>query len=264
MKIILITIILFSKVLAQGEWIYGTAFTLPQGRWEVGLFQPVRWGQGDNREFSFFKLSSFLIPNLTVKQKWIKKNEWTISTSHSFYYPTPLLKKLQSPLGMDTGEPNMFALISPEFHIPNMVSFGNFVLASKLLNRDKIFTLKAGFVFAVGGADLAEESTIDLPLVYHRLAVYYNGWMVRLGSDLNGSLGGKWGYLIDADLFLIPEMKGSFSMEQKSILTWAKSKQFHVSFGYKFIYGLYPDGYPNENAARLHILPLLDLQWSKN
>ena len=57
MKKIIILTILFSQVFAQGEWLSGTAYTLPQGRWEYGLFQPVRWGQSENREISFFKLS---------------------------------------------------------------------------------------------------------------------------------------------------------------------------------------------------------------
>ena len=115
---------------------------------------------------------------------------------------------------------------------------------------------------ALSGADLAIESTIDLPLVYHRLAVYYNGWLLRFGSDLNGQLGEKWNYLVDGDIFLIPGMKGYFTLEHKGILTWEKSSKFQVSFGYKLIYGLYPDGYPDDHIAHLHILPLLDLQWA--
>ena len=37
----------------QGLWQPGTAYTLPEGRWEYGLFQPVRWGQSEKREISF-------------------------------------------------------------------------------------------------------------------------------------------------------------------------------------------------------------------
>ena len=262
MKTILIIIFFLSGVFAQGEWLPGTAYTLPQGQWEVGIFHPVRWGQKDNREISFFKLTSFLMPNLTVKQRWAQKNEWTISTSHSFYYPTPLLKKLQSPLGMDIGEPNMFALISPEFEIPHMVSFGNSFVASKSLSDNKILTVNVKFSFAMGGSNLAKESTIDLPLVYHRLAVYYNGWLLRFGSDLNGQIGEKLSYLIDGDYILIPGMKGYFTLEHKGMLFWEKSSTFQVSIGYKLIYGLYPDGYPNNNITRFHVLPLLDLQWA--
>ena len=259
--IILITNVLLGQ---QGLWQPGTAYILPQGRWEYGLFQPVRWGQSENREISFFKLSSLLMPNITMKQRWLQKGEWAISTVHSFYYPTPLLKKLQSPLGMDIGGPNMFALISPEFEIPHMFSLWNTIVASKPLDRDRIFTGKAGFAIALGAADLAEESTIDLPLVYHRLAVFYNGWLLRFGADLNSRMKKNLTYLVDGDLFLIPGMKGFMALEHKSVVTWEKSPRFHISFGYKLIYGLYPDGYPNDHMALLHILPLLDLQWARD
>jgi|TARA_B100001079_G_scaffold152977_1_gene131174 hypothetical protein len=248
----------------QGLWQPGTAYTLPEGRWEYGLFQPVRWGQSENRDISFYKLSSLLMPNVTLKQRWLKKGEWTISSTHALYYPTPLLKRLQSPLGMEIGGPNMFALISPEFEIPPMVALWNMAIFSKPLYNEQIFTGKAGFALAFGGNDLALESTIDLPLVYHRLAVLYNGWLLRFGVDLNGRMKKNVTYLVDSDLFLIPGMKGNLAFEHKGMLTWERSPRFQVSLGYKMVYGIYPDGYPNENIARIHILPLVDLQWARD
>ena len=264
MKIILFIIILFGSAIARERWLSGTAHTLQKGQWEVGLFQPVRWGQGNSREFSFYKVTSFFMPNLKIKQQWVQRGGWTISTSHSFYYPTPLLKKLQSPLGMDVGAPNMFALISPEFHIPHMLSFGNLGLASKQLAGNKILTLKAGLSFAFRSSDLARETTIDLPLIYHRLAVYYSGFMGQFGIDINGQVGEKWNYLLDGDVFLVPKMKGSFSIEHKGLLRWKGSQAFSVLFGYKAGYGLYPDGYPNNSIARFHLFPFFDLQWHKD
>ena len=247
-------LIFFGPIQAQGEWLSGTAHTLPKGRWEIGLFQPVRWGQGEDREISFFKLTILLMPGVTVKQRWGQCNNWTISASHSLYYPTPLLKTM--------AKDGIGGMISPEFKIPHLLSLWNMVLASKPLPQNKILTTKVGFALAFGGTDLSKESTIDLPLVYHRLAVYYNGWLLRFGSDLNGQIGEKWSYLIDGDYILIPGMKGYFTLEHKGMLSWKKSSTFQVSIGYKLIFGLYPDGYPNNNIARFHALPLLDLQWA--
>ena len=253
MKRFYLILIFCGLIQAQGEWLSGTAHTLPKGRWETGLFQPVRWGQGEDREVSFFKLTALLMPGVTVKQRWDQCNNWTISTSHSLYYPTPLLKTM--------AKDGIGGMISPEFEIPHLLSLWNMVLASKPLPQNKILTTKVGFSLAFGGTDLSKESTIDLPLVYHRLAVYYNGWLLRFGSDLNGQIGEKWSYLIDGDYILIPGMKGYFTLEHKGMLSWEKSSTFQVSIGYKLIYGLYPDGYPNNNIARFHALPLLDLQW---
>ncbi len=256
MKIFLLIFVLMAQIFPQGEWLPGTAYTIPQGRWEYGLFQPVRWGQSDDSEISFFKLSALLMPGVTVKQRWLQRYQWTVSSKHSVYYPTPLLKMVAKE---GTG-----GVISPEFDIPKMVSFWNMALASKQMDRDRVLTLKAGAAFAFGGSDLSEGSTIDLPLVYHRLAVYYNGWLVRLGVDYNGRMSKKWTYLVDGDLFLIPGMKGSLALEHKGMITWEKSYKFHISLGYKFIYGEYPDGYPNEKITRIHMLPILDFVWSRN
>ena len=247
-------LIFFGLIQAQGEWLSGTAHTLPKGRWEIGLFQPVRWGQGEDREVSFFKLTVLLMPGVTVKQRWGQCNNWTISTSHSLYYPTPLLKTM--------AKDGIGGMISPEFEIPHLLSLWNMVLASKPLPQNKILTTKVGFALAFGGTDLSKESTIDLPLVYHRLAVYYNGWLLRFGSDLNGQIGKKLSYLIDGDYILIPGMKGYFTLEHKGMLSWKKSSTFLISIGYKLTYGLYPDGYPNNNITRFHVIPLLDLQWA--
>ena len=253
MKRFYLILIFCSLIQAQGEWLSGTAHILPKGRWETGLFQPVRWGQGENREISFFKLTTLLMPGVTVKQRRGQYNSWIISTSHSLYYPTPLLKAI--------AKDGIGGMISPEFKIPHLLSLWNMVLASKPLPQNKTLTTKVGFALAFGGTDLSKESIIDLPLVYHRLAVYYNGWLLRFGSDLNGQIGEKLSYLIDGDYILIPGMKGYFTLEHKGMLSWEKSSTFQVSIGYKLIYGLYPDGYPNNNIARFHALPLLDLQW---
>ena len=251
-------------VCQQGLWQPGTAYTLPEGHWEVGLFQPVRWGLGEAREISFYKLSSLLMPNISIKQKWSKVDDYVLSTNHTLLYPTPLLKKLQSPLGMDIGEPNMFALISPEFDIPPVIIISNMFLISMPLYSDRILTGKIGVSVAFGGSGLAKESTIDLPLVYHRLAVLYNGWSVRFGFDINGSIKKNISYLIDGDILLIPGMKGDVSLEHKGMLAWKKSQRFQVSLGYKLVYGVYPDGYPNENIARTHLFPLIDFQWARD
>ena len=246
----------------SGSWQPGTAHTLPEGQWEIGLFQPIRWGQSESRELSFYKLSSLLMPNITIKQRWSKSEALALSTMHTVLYPTPLLKTLQSPLGKEAGAPNMFALISPEFEIPSMIILNNTAVATWALERGRVLTGKVGLSISLGGANLATESSIDLPLVYHRLAVLYNGWSLRLGIDLNGDIDKKLSYLVDGDLFLIPGIKGNMSFEHKGMLTWKRSPRFYISFGYKFIYGLYPDGYPNENISRVHILPLFDLQWA--
>lgn len=256
MKKLFLIIVLVTQIFSQADWLPGTANTLPKGRWEYGLFQPIRRGLSGDREISFYKLTAILMPGATIKQQWRQRYQWTLSTTHSLYYPTPLLTML--------AKEGIGGMISPEFDIPKMVSFWNMALASKQLDKNRILTFKAGGAVAFGGEDLTEGSTIDLPLIYHRLAVYYNGWLMRFGVDINGRMSRKWTYLVDGDLFLIPGMKGSLALEHKSMITWEKSARFHLSLGYKFIFGEYPDGYPKDKTTRIHILPLIDFIWSKN
>lgn len=261
----LLIILIFTLLWGQeGLWQPGTAFTLPEGSWELGVFQPLRWGYKEGVELSFYKLTTLIMPNISVKKSWLKTENRVISSLHSVYYPTPLLNKLQSPLEMDIGEPNMFALISPEFDIQNMIILNNTILFSQIMNKETIITGKAGVSLAMGADELAEESSIDLPLVYHRLSVLYNGWALRCGLDINRQLHPNVSYLMDGDFFLIPGQKGNIAFEHKLLVSWHKSPRFVISAGYKFVYGLYPDGYPDEHIARLHLLPLIDLQWAKD
>jgi endonuclease/exonuclease/phosphatase family metal-dependent hydrolase len=51
----------------QERYYTGTAYTLPAGRWEVGLFQSLRHAWSESVELSTHPLAFFLIPNLSVK-----------------------------------------------------------------------------------------------------------------------------------------------------------------------------------------------------
>jgi len=110
-------------------------------------------------------------------------------------------------------------------------------------------------------------STIDVPLVYPRLAVYYNGWGLRFGADYNKTLSGKWSGFIDGDLFLYPGSKHGFFYESKILLIWSSNSQFRVMVGYKITYGKYPFGnhwqiVPPQLPTLPKGLPLIDIQIS--
>ena len=75
-------------------WSSGTAHSLPKGQWEVGLFQPLRYGMTDDQDIALHPLFAIKLPNLVYKKTWVEKNSWTIASRHGFYYPTPLLQFL--------------------------------------------------------------------------------------------------------------------------------------------------------------------------
>ena len=148
-------------------WSSGTAYSLPKGQWETGLFQPVRYGLNDDQDIALHPFFALKLPNLVFKKTWTKKNSWTIASQHGIYYPTPLLNSITG-----TGK---FKIVAPQYGFPALIGLTNEILATRSIAKGKL-TGKAGLLLGLGGGDLDPLSTIDIPLVYPRLAVYYNGW----------------------------------------------------------------------------------------
>jgi len=248
---LLLIILLFSSALFAEEnkiWSSGTAYILPAGNWEVGLFQPLRYGLSECAELSTHPLTMFIAPNISLKKSWKPVKGFIFSSQHNFFYPTFLLRTLSRE---GTG-----GVITPEFEIPHMFSIYNGAVITKSIASDHFFTAKAGLYLAIKADELDDRTTIDFPLVYPRLAVFYNGYGLRGGADLTGKLTGKLHYLADTDVFLFPGADDGFSFENKGLLIWNKSDNFQVAIGYKLIYGTYPFG------SKWHlILPIFDCQW---
>ena len=214
-------------------WSSGTAHSLPKGQWETGLFQPVRYGLNDDQDISMHPFFALKLPNLVFKKTWTEKNSWTIASQHGIYYPTPLLNYI-------TGA-GKFKIVAPQFEFPVLIGLTNEILATRSIAKGQL-TGKAGLMIGLGGGDLDPLSTIDIPLVYPRLAVYYNGWGLRLGFDYVAPIKGRWSGFIDGDVFLYPGSSSKYFYETKVLLIWTKSSQLRLMIGYKLTYGEYPFG----------------------
>ncbi len=230
---------------SQRNWSNGTAYLLPQGRFEVGIFQPLRYGIKDNVELSVFPIMFFVDPNITVK--W-KQNEG-VATRHSFYYPTPILRLMTKE---GTG-----GLISPEFEIPHMFAVRNDVLYTKRFFNNQFFTMMAGVEFAVRFGSLDERTTIDFPWVYNRLAVFYNDYGIRLGLDWYGRIKGDWWFRINGELFYYSGSKQTKAFEHNGKIYWRHKNRWEVSAGYNIIYGEYPYG-----SEWNWFVPIIDVRYA--
>jgi hypothetical protein len=242
----------FSQAPAQfhKNWLSGTAFLLPEGRMEIGIFQPLRYGWSRSIEFSIHPLAAFIIPNLSIKWSHGQKSGHIYATRHSITYPTLLLRTVS--------KEGIGGLISPEFDIPHIVSIYNEIIVSKEISANHLLSYKAGIAFALKSDDLAERATIDLPIIFPRLVTYFQGYNFRFGGDLQGIFFRRWEYLVDADVFYTPGGEENFAFEHKGLLLWNKSERFQVCVGYKLVYGEYPFG------RQWHLLlPILDLQWAR-
>ena len=73
----------------------GTARTLPAGRMDVGVWQPLRYGLTDTLELSSHVLLATRMPNLRARHRWAQAHGWDVATLHELAYPTPLLRDLR-------------------------------------------------------------------------------------------------------------------------------------------------------------------------
>ena len=76
-----------------------------------------------------------------------------------------------------------------------------------------------------------------------------------MGGEYNKQITDKISYLIDYDMYLMPNGRGRYAFEQKGLIAWERTEKFRILFGYKLIAGEYPFG------TQAHFLPLLDLQF---
>jgi len=107
-KLCVIIIVLCGWIHADTSiWSSGTAHSLPKGQWEVGLFQPLRYGMTDDQDIALHPLIALKLPNLVYKKTWVEKNSWTIATRHGFYYPTPLLQPSLVPENSRSSPPSL-------------------------------------------------------------------------------------------------------------------------------------------------------------
>ncbi|MEN8194178.1 MAG: hypothetical protein ABFS12_15245 [Bacteroidota bacterium] len=254
-KIILFMCVIFSYsfIVAQTEeadqriWSIGTAYTLPEGRWEVGVFHPLRYGLSEKVELAAHPILFFVMPNISLKWSHNDLLGFKTATRHSLTYPTFLLR-LSSMEGAG-------GIISSEFDIPHMVEVYNELLFSKSVFENHLITGKVGFSLAIKSDEYDERALIDYPLAYQRLAVFYHGYGFRFGVDMQGKVIGKFNYLIDGDISYIPGVDYNYSFENKGMIHWKFSDYTELCFGYKLVYGQYPYG----NEWNL-FLPMIDFQ----
>jgi len=249
-SVVLTVVFLMTSAQAGNEiWSEGTARTLPQGRREVGIFSPWRYGKTERVEIATHRISNLLIPNVRVKISWPRTNGWLLASRHSLLYPTPLLRTITRE---GTG-----GIISPEFDIPPILTTRQEILITREFGRRSLLTAKAGLALALVMGELDSRTSIDLPLVFPRMAVYYNKWGINLGVDLLRKMNRKLYYLLDVDLHLFPGAEETLAVEHKGMIIWRKHELFSIMAGYKLSYGEYPFG------TQAHLLPVIDLVWAK-
>jgi hypothetical protein len=247
----LIGIFIFTGLFAQDTltrnyWTDGTACNIPKHRWELGLFTASRYGISKNLELSAHPLMFFLMPQVKVKIGWGDYSGFRLATEHGIFYPT-LFMRLVATKG--TG-----GLISPEYTIPQMFAVSNRFLVSYRPFNKALLTAHAGIAFAIKFGPLNPQSTIDLPIIYPRLAVFYNEPEFDAGIDFRGQFIPRLGWLFNVENFIVCGTEQNYFMENKGVLAYTSKKAtLRIEAGYKLCFGRYPAG------PQWHLLPVIDL-----
>ena len=238
----LIYIALLSGLLGGSAWAsQSSAYLLPEKEWEIGFFQPFRYGSSEKINYSIHPTLFFIMPNLSVKILHHNGKMSSSATQHGFYYPTKLLKILQA--GVQVGDETA-SLIAPGFKIPHMLGFSSDYIFTKPYKIGTL-SLYTGVNFGLVFGDLDPRTSIDLPLVYHRLGVFYNKYGLDAGIDFSKNI--------------------TDATSHKFLLHWQRSKRTRFSIGYKYVYGDFPYGKQSRLLPYLPLVeswvPMFDVQW---
>ena len=232
--------------LVKNYWTGGTACNIPKHRWELGLFTASRYGISNNLELSAHPLMFFIMPQVTVKAGWGAYSGFRLATEHGIFYPTQFMRLVAT---KGTG-----GLISPEFTIPQMFAISNRFLVSYAPFKQSILTAHAGIAFAIKLGPLDSRTTIDLPVIYPRLAVFYNQPEFDAGIDFRGKFIPRFGWLFSVENFIVCGTIHDYFMENKGVLAYTSKKEtLRVEAGYKLCFGKYPSG------SQWHLLPVVDV-----
>ena len=158
-------------------------------------------------------------------------------------------------------------MISPDLEpIPRLLGLYTDLLMTRALFTSTYLSIKTGLSLGLSFSGLDQRTTIDLPLVYHRLGIFYNKWAVRFGADLAGNITKKLRYLVDADAHILPGFNGDLSLEHKGVLFWEINEHLRLLCGYKFVWARFPFGSQARILPYIPIIetwvPFIDLQWS--
>ncbi|MDP8203750.1 MAG: hypothetical protein P9L95_04380, partial [Candidatus Tenebribacter mawsonii] len=228
-------------------WSKGTTDVLPQGRWEVGLFQPLSYGLNETTELSTYALADLVMPNITVKKFWRDLDGWKFASKHSLIYPTLFLNVM--------AKEGAFGILPDNSIIPQIFVLNNQFMLSYRYNEYFNFIPKIGFSVALTVGD-SDFPTIDMPIVYNRTSIYHENIMFNVGFDVRGNISPKFEYLVDIDKFIMDKEYCEFSYEHKLLIIWKINRKFALSAGYKLSYS----DYPSTLQRSTKIIPLIDLQ----
>lgn len=224
-----------ASVAISSAWGYNTAYLKPVHQWESGIAQPFRYGWSSKVELRSNALELPIFPNVGVKIAQGERGGYVFASEHLISYPTLFLNTVAM---KGTG-----GLISPEFApFPTLVSLRNTLIVSKPAGTHGLLNAFLGYTFSIRSSKPDPNATIDLPLVYPRLAHNYDGSTIRVGFMYKAVISKKFLYEDGVETFIILRNYNNFFFENTGALMWIVGKSFRIRGGYSLSYGRYPYG----------------------
>jgi hypothetical protein len=237
--VILFLLVSFFRVNSQEnnlpeKWAGNTAFLMPAGKWESGLFQSFRFGLNEKTELRSNALLMFVLPDAGVKFSLRSEKGLLLASEHSISCPTVLLNVLSF---KGTG-----GLISPQYSFPFIITLSNSLLATTLIGSSSMLTANVGFAIALRRNKPDYQSSIDIPFIYQRMAHYYEGVSVRAGISFKGTIVKNLYFEEGTRVFLITRSRDNIFIENSGAVLWSSKGSFRIKGGYLLSWGKYPFG----------------------
>jgi hypothetical protein len=249
--ILLILFFLFFSFCANSQKIRpeyltdNTAFLIPDGKWESGIFQSFRFGLNEKIELRSNALLMPVLPNAGIKFSIRSGKGLLLSSEHSISFPTVFLNVMSF---KGTG-----GLISPEFSFPFILTLSNSLIASTWIGSTSLLTADAGFTLAFRRNKPDYQSSIDIPFIYQRMAHYYEGASLKAGISFKGKIVKTLNYEEGARIILITRKSDNIFLENSGSLVWSSKGFLRIKGGYLLSWGKYPFG------NHLQLWPAFDL-----
>lgn len=228
-----------------------TAFTLPRGGLEVGVFAPLRWGLTDHVELSVHPLVALVAPHLDAKIAWGRVAGIAIASTHGVLYPTPAMRLLSKE---GTG-----GIVPHDVRYPHLLETGHHLVATRALG-DHLLTVRAGGRLAWNLTEFDGPRTwseVEWHFIWPRAAAWFTGWSLDAGLAAEGPVWRALGYRLALDGFAMPGLRGDRAVEWAALVTARPRPGLRVEAGLQWSWAEFPYG------SRLSVpLPLADVVWT--
>jgi hypothetical protein len=256
--IFLFVLIFYIKIDAQDSSAVKTyihnATLMGKGDIRYSIFSNGEYGLSDKLTMMVHPLWVFMAPSVTLKWNLKRSDHFTLSMIHGISSPTPAMRLFAT---SGTG-----GLISPEFDIPLMLSVRNGFIVTRKLDENHRISSEFSVEFALFHSKIEPGSSIDLPIISPRNAVYYKNVGFDFSLAAEGKLTGKLDYYTKGQIFLFPfedkEYKEQYLETSRYFGEWTTmlfvntGVSFKIGAGARLCYGDYPFG------TQWHLLPQLD------